>query len=154
MHLEDLVEVPADEVVPHVAVHLLRVVVAVEDLAQRIDDDDRGEDGVEEHHVVALGDLQARFEVLDVGDVLEVRRVPGDDAALVPHHPGGVQHAPRAAGSSCHQVRFQVVHHVRFRQAQDLVLQLRQVRVQSGDVRQLLPLVPADELVERGVGAA
>ncbi len=150
MHQEDLVELPREQRVPRVAVHLFREVIAVEDISQRIDDDDRGEDGVKQNHVVALGDLQARLQVLYIGDVLEVRRVPRDDSALISRDPGGVQDAPRLPALG-REVRLQVVDHVGFRQAQDLVLQLGQVSVERGDVRKLPSLVPADELIERRV---
>jgi hypothetical protein len=55
----------------HLYPYISRVVIAVEDLSERIDDDDRREDRVEKHDVVALGDLQPGLEVLHIGDILK-----------------------------------------------------------------------------------
>ena len=130
---EQRVVLLAHDLLAVVAVQLLGGVVPVHDPAQGVHDDDRGQDGVEQQGVVALRDHQARFQVAQVGDVLQLAGVAGDHPAGVPDDPGGVQD-PLHGLLPAVQVRLQVVDRVGLQQAQELVLQLLPVDVQLGDV--------------------
>jgi hypothetical protein len=148
---EHLVEGTTLDLLPLVAVQLSGGVVPVHDRAEGVNDDDRGQLAVEQQGIVALRDQQPGLEILDVGDVLELAGVAGDDPFGIAHDPGAVQHPLHPPGARV-EVRLEVVDLVALQQPDELVLQVFLVDVMVPNVLDLPVLLALQETVEGRIG--